>query len=219
MTPGQFGPMSARLGRRDSSTRLHLDHVERRDALGDADDHLDAGVGRLEDRVGRARRRHEDDRRVGAGLLHRLLRRCRTPGMPSCTVPPLPGVTPPTTLVPYSRICLAWNVAGAAGDALNDELRLFSDEDRHGYFASPARDSATIFCAPSAMSSAVMTVQPRLRQHLLAELDVGAFEPHDQRHLEPDLLDRRDHAGGDGVALHDAAEDVDEDPLHVGVAR
>jgi hypothetical protein len=26
---------------------------------------------------------------------------------PSCTVPPLPGVTPPTTLVPYSRICLA----------------------------------------------------------------------------------------------------------------
>src|SRR5215831_5816207 len=29
---------------------------------------------------------------------------------PSWTRPPLPGVTPPTTLVPYSRICLAWNV-------------------------------------------------------------------------------------------------------------
>src|SRR5580700_10783357 len=31
-------------------------------------------------------------------------------GQPSCTVPPLPGVTPPTTLVPYSAQPLAWNV-------------------------------------------------------------------------------------------------------------
>src|ERR1700739_277719 len=31
-------------------------------------------------------------------------------GQPSCVVPPLPGVTPPTTLVPYSAHPLAWNV-------------------------------------------------------------------------------------------------------------
>ena len=31
-------------------------------------------------------------------------------GQPSCVVPPLPGVTPPTTLVPYACACLAWNV-------------------------------------------------------------------------------------------------------------
>src|ERR671912_1726435 len=31
-------------------------------------------------------------------------------GTPSCVVPPLPGVTPPTTFVPYSIICLVWNV-------------------------------------------------------------------------------------------------------------
>src|SRR6202451_149192 len=31
-------------------------------------------------------------------------------GQPSCVVPPLPGVTPPTTLVPYSAQPLAWNV-------------------------------------------------------------------------------------------------------------
>ncbi|GBD37130.1 hypothetical protein HRbin36_02260 [bacterium HR36] len=30
-------------------------------------------------------------------------------GNPSLTVPPLPGVTPPTTCVPYSRHCCAWN--------------------------------------------------------------------------------------------------------------
>ncbi len=29
---------------------------------------------------------------------------------PSTVVPPLPGVTPPTTLVPYSRQPIAWNV-------------------------------------------------------------------------------------------------------------
>src|SRR5690606_39039778 len=31
-------------------------------------------------------------------------------GRPRCSVPPLPGVTPPTTLVPYSSICSAWKV-------------------------------------------------------------------------------------------------------------
>src|ERR1700722_14319341 len=31
-------------------------------------------------------------------------------GQPSCIVPPLPGVTPPTTFVPYSAQPLAWNV-------------------------------------------------------------------------------------------------------------
>ncbi len=28
-------------------------------------------------------------------------------GQPSCVVPPLPGVTPPTTFVPYACACLA----------------------------------------------------------------------------------------------------------------
>src|SRR6185369_294608 len=31
-------------------------------------------------------------------------------GIPSCVVPPFPGVTPATTFVPYSTICFAWNV-------------------------------------------------------------------------------------------------------------
>ena len=31
-------------------------------------------------------------------------------GQPSCIVPPLPGVTPPTTWVPYAAACLAWKV-------------------------------------------------------------------------------------------------------------
>src|SRR5258707_14418769 len=31
-------------------------------------------------------------------------------GRSRCFVPPLPGVTPPTTLVPYSILCCAWKV-------------------------------------------------------------------------------------------------------------
>ena len=56
-----------------------------------------------------------------------------------------------------------------------------------------------------------------LGDDLLAEIDVGAFEAHHQRHLEADLLHRGDHALGDHVALHDAAEDVDQDALHLRI--
>src|ERR1700751_1068054 len=31
-------------------------------------------------------------------------------GQPACVVPPVPGVTPPTTVVPYSAQPLAWKV-------------------------------------------------------------------------------------------------------------
>ena len=37
--------------------------------------------------------------------------------------------------------------------------------------------------------------------------------------LQADFLDRRDHAFGDDVAPHDAAEDIDQDALHVGIRR
>ena len=63
---GAVRPDQAGAGRPD-----HLDdrdHVERRDALGDAEDRPDPGGGRLHDRVRRAGRRDEDARRVGAGL-------------------------------------------------------------------------------------------------------------------------------------------------------
>ena len=48
---------------------------------------------------------------------------------------------------------------------------------------------------------------------------VGAFHSHDQRHRETHGLGCRYHAIGDGVALHDAAEDVDQNGLHIFVAQ
>ena len=45
--------------------------------------------------------------------------------------PPLPGVTPATMLVPYSSICMEWNVALLAGDALNQDTRGLVYQDAH----------------------------------------------------------------------------------------
>jgi hypothetical protein len=42
---------------------------------------------------------------------------------------------------------------------------------------------------------------------------------HHQGHLQADRLHGGEHAARDDVALHDPAEDVDEDALHVRVGR
>src|SRR5437870_2682843 len=47
-------------------------HVENWDAFRDGDNDRDTGIGRLHNRVGRGRRRHEDHGGVGAGLAYRL---------------------------------------------------------------------------------------------------------------------------------------------------
>src|SRR5690606_7154640 len=56
-------------------------------------------------------------------------------------------------------------------------------------------------------------------QHFAALLDVGALKARDDRHLDADFLHRGDHALGDQVAAHDAAEDVDQDGLDLGVGK
>src|ERR1041385_768379 len=60
-------------------------------------------------------------------------------------------------------------------------------------------------------------VESRFRDDALAEIDIGAFEPHHQRHLQPDFLDGRYDAFGDDVTAHDPAEDIDQDAFDVRV--
>ena len=55
MTPGQFGPM--RTDREPDQCRLDSQHVQHRNALGDADDDADAGIRRLQDGIRREGRR------------------------------------------------------------------------------------------------------------------------------------------------------------------
>src|SRR5271166_1354006 len=63
-------PDQPRILRLQVLPRLH--HVERRNALRDAHDQRNTRVGRFHDGVRRTRRRHENHRRIGAGLRHRF---------------------------------------------------------------------------------------------------------------------------------------------------
>ncbi len=59
-----------------------------------------AGVGGFHDGVGGERRRHENHGGVGAGIASTASATVLKTGRSRCVVPPLPGVTPPTTFVP-----------------------------------------------------------------------------------------------------------------------
>ena len=52
-------------------------------------------------------------------------------GTPSTSCPPLPGVTPATSVRPVGAVPQAVEAALRAGEALDDETRLGVDEDRH----------------------------------------------------------------------------------------
>src|SRR5882724_5826670 len=60
-------------------------------------------------------------------------------------------------------------------------------------------------------------VEARFADNLLAGIDIGAFKPDHQRHFEAGFLHRGDHTLGNDVAFHDAAEDIDQDALHVRI--
>src|SRR5439155_17622490 len=61
--------------------------------------------------------------------------------------------------------------------------------------------------------------QSGLGEDFLAQLLVGTLHPHDERNLELDFARRGDDPGGDGVAFHDAAENVDQYRLQTRFAQ
>src|SRR5579871_4116777 len=130
---------------------LDANHVERRDPFGDADDQRDARRLRFEDGVGGAGRRDVDDRRVGAGRLDRL-RDGVEDGDPFLLRPAFAGRHAGDDVGPVFDRLPRMKGAGLAGDPLNEQPRVFVDEDH--------RASSTIFLAPSAMSLAVTRWRP-----------------------------------------------------------
>ena len=71
-------------------------------------------------------------------------------------VPPLPGVTPATRLVPYAAICDGVEGTVAAGDALHHQASITIDQHAHesGSFRSCHAASAMAFFTASSMVSA-----------------------------------------------------------------
>src|SRR5690606_37135244 len=109
---------------------LHAQHVQHRDALGDGDDDLDAGRGRLEDRVGRERRRDVDDRSIGAGgvdrLAHGVEHRQLDVGGAA-----LAGGHAADDLGAVLHHLGGMEGALLAGEALHDHLRVLVDQNGH----------------------------------------------------------------------------------------
>src|SRR5574343_777241 len=59
--------------------------------------------------------------------------------------------------------------------------------------------------------------QARILEDLLAQIFVGALHTDNQRYRQMGFLGCSNHAGGDGVTAHDAAEDVDQNALDLRV--
>src|ERR1700755_1633143 len=81
---------------------------------------------------------------------------------------------------------------------------------------SPA-NTARLRCSSSGVGAARWSAIGLAPLHgpddLLAGVDIGASQSHHQRHFETDFLHRGDHALGNDITLHDAAENVDQDAL------
>ncbi len=100
----------------------------------------------------------------------------------------------------------AVELALAAGDAVDDQPRLGSDEDAH---AAAPRDAATALAAASSRRGGRREV--RLLEQRRGLGLVGADDPHDHRDVASLLCPRFDEPARDLVSAGDAAEDVDED--------
>jgi hypothetical protein len=111
---------------------------------------FDAGGDGLEDGVGRERRRHVDDRGVGAGGLHRVGDGVED-GHVSELLAALAGGDAADHVGAVGEHLLAWNVP--AEPVMPWQMRRVSLRDPDGH-RSGSFTAATIFWAPSAMSSA-----------------------------------------------------------------
>src|SRR3954464_5591489 len=135
-------------------------------------------------------------------------------------VPPFPGVTPPTIFVPYAIACSEWNVP--CEPVKPWQITFVSALTRIAITPPP---SCCLFGRRHDLARGVVQIvggdqlQPRSAQNAPAQLDIGAFEPYHQRYVQIDLAHRRDDALGEHVAAHDAAENVDQDCLDIGVGQ
>jgi hypothetical protein len=129
------------------------------------------------------------------------------------------GLTPATKQflpLAYSWHFSVWNWPGFAGNALCDDLGVFIDEDRH-IRAPPYLTAATIFWAASAILSALMMGRPLSASIFLPSSSLVPFMRTTSGTLRFTRLAGRDHASGNGVALHDSAKDIDQNGLDLGV--
>ncbi|KAF1856457.1 hypothetical protein Lal_00048580, partial [Lupinus albus] len=174
---------------------LGFQHVDGRDAFGDADDQLDAAESRFEDGILAERSRNVDHRCVGAGGFHGFL----------------DGVEHRQAEVGGAALAggHAANHLGAVGDGLlgvegRSLLTLRGLDDLLGSVGQAGRSD---------------DVQTAFGQYLGAEFGVVAFQADDHRDLHADFLHCTDDAFGNHVATNDTAEDVHQYGSDVAVGQ
>src|SRR5580658_5696064 len=138
-------------------------------------------------------------------------------GQPSCVVPPFPGVTPPTTTVPYSAAPLAWNVPSLPVIPCTISRVFLSTSTA---MLSPHACG----CFDNQVCSifhrfADLEIQPGIFQNLATFFNIGSFEPEDDRNSYIQLLCGCNNPCRQSIHAKNPAENINEDGLHVGVGK
>jgi hypothetical protein len=199
--------------------RLDPGHVGDRNALGDRDHEAHARVGRFQNRVGGEGRWNENHggqaARVGLGRPDGFLHRVKNGN--TVDVPPaLARRDAADHTGAVIAATLGVEGTGAPGDALHDDLGVVVDENAHD--AAPRRRGHGFFRAVRQVHRRG-DAQAGGREDLAALLDAVALEADHQGPVEARVLHGLDNALGDDVALHDAAENIDQDGFHVRVGK
>ena len=210
MSPGQFGPISrAPRSRRNGSTRVMSSTGM---PFRNADDESQSGVCRLEDGGGGRHRRHVDDRRIGAGRSRTASATVSYTGTVSSNCcAPFPGVTPPTTVVPYAIICRVWNepsrpVMPWTSRRVRPSMKMLTP--------SPAGDRA--FHRVVHVGEAE---NPASSGCTIASASLVPVSRITSGTLSGNWLRRLDDTVGHVVAARDPAEDVEQNRFHTGIRR
>src|SRR5688500_5111943 len=133
-----------------------------------------------------------------------------------CCSPPRPGVTPPTTLVPYLMLCSVWNVPCWPVKPCT-MTRVFLLTRMLIYLLTCGERNDLLGRVGEIGGGG--DGQRAVRQHLAGLVRVGAFQAHHHGYRHAHLLHRDHHALGDEIAAHDAAEDVHQDGAHLLVGE
>src|SRR6266511_206982 len=156
-------------------------------------------------------------------------------GHSSCVVPPLPGVTPPTTFVPYAAACFAWNVPSRpvrpwtirrVDLSISTAIRVIKATTK----TRRTHEKDTLFSASLArqLHHLGRRVVHRVRggevhaaavQQPFPFIHVRPFHADHDGHRHAELLHGGDDALREHVAPQDAAKDVDEHRLHLPIGH
>src|SRR3954453_255384 len=143
-------------------------------------------------------------------------------GTPSTSWPPLPGVTPDTTFVPYFLLLSAWNVPSRpvmpeTQRRVSLSMRMLMSLCLHR--RAGLRELHDAVGRVEHRRLDMQALEGGLGQQAPALLVVRAVETDDERHRRLDDLERLDQALGHLVTAGDAAEDVEQHRLDLGVGE